>query len=83
MSLDGVLLGILGNYFRAAAEAAGYTLERTAYTTFISTVALMQSRRAEFKAMLRGLARTLGSPEHRARAVAICTDLEVPEAALS
>jgi N-methylhydantoinase B len=35
MSLDGVLLGILGNYFRAAAEAAGYTLERTAYTTFI------------------------------------------------
>src|SRR5687768_982362 len=35
VSVDGVLLGILGNYFRAAAEAAGYTLERTAYTTFI------------------------------------------------
>jgi N-methylhydantoinase B len=35
MSVDGVLLGILHNYFRAATEAAGYTLERTAYTTFI------------------------------------------------
>lgn len=35
MTIDGVLLGILNNYFRAAAEAAGYTLERTAYTTFI------------------------------------------------
>ena len=33
--LDGVMLGILNSYFRAAAEAAGYTLERTAYTTFI------------------------------------------------
>jgi N-methylhydantoinase B len=32
---DGVLLGIMNSYFRAAAEAAGYTLERTAYTTFI------------------------------------------------
>ncbi|RDJ19944.1 hydantoinase B/oxoprolinase family protein [Bosea caraganae] len=35
MAIDGVLLGIFNNYFRAAAEAAGYTLERTAYTTFI------------------------------------------------
>ncbi|MBO9354988.1 hydantoinase B/oxoprolinase family protein [Bordetella petrii] len=35
MSIDGVLLGIMNSYFRAAAEAAGYTLERTAYTTFI------------------------------------------------
>jgi N-methylhydantoinase B len=35
MSVDGVLLGIFNNYFRAATEAAGYTLERTAYTTFI------------------------------------------------
>jgi len=35
MSIDGVTLGILSHYFRAAAEAAGYTLERTAYTTFI------------------------------------------------
>lgn len=35
MTIDGVLLGIFNNYFRAAAEAAGYTLERTAYTTFI------------------------------------------------
>jgi len=35
MTVDGVLLGILSNYFRAAAEAAGYTLERTAHTTFI------------------------------------------------
>lgn len=35
MAIDGVLLGILNNYFRSAAEAAGYTLERTAYTTFI------------------------------------------------
>lgn len=35
MAIDGVLLGILNNYFRAAAEASGYTLERTAYTTFI------------------------------------------------
>ena len=34
-TIDGVFLGILGNYVRAAAEAAGYTLERTAYTTFI------------------------------------------------
>ena len=33
--VDGVTLGILNHYFRAAAEAAGYTLERTAYTTFI------------------------------------------------
>lgn len=35
MTVDGVLLGIFSNYFRSAAEAAGYTLERTAYTTFI------------------------------------------------
>jgi len=35
MTIDGVLLGILDNYFRSAAEAAGYTLERTAHTTFI------------------------------------------------
>src|SRR3546814_16616045 len=35
MSIDCVLLGIMNSYFRAAAEAAGYTLERTAYTTFI------------------------------------------------
>ena len=35
MTVDGVLLSIFDNYFRAAAEAAGYTLERTAYTTFI------------------------------------------------
>ncbi len=31
----------------------------TAYTTFISTAEKLQSHRAEFKAMLRGLARTL------------------------
>jgi NitT/TauT family transport system substrate-binding protein len=31
----------------------------TAYTTFTSTMERLQSRRAEFKAMLRGLARTL------------------------
>lgn len=35
MKIDGVLLSILNNYFRATAETAGYTLERTAYTTFI------------------------------------------------
>lgn len=35
MTIDGVLLSILNNYFRATAETAGYTLERTAYTTFI------------------------------------------------
>jgi N-methylhydantoinase B len=34
-TVDGVTLGILNHYFRAAAEACGYTLERTAYTTFI------------------------------------------------
>jgi NitT/TauT family transport system substrate-binding protein len=32
----------------------------TAYTTFYSTVERMRTRRAEFRAMVRGLARTLG-----------------------
>lgn len=50
---DGVLLGILNHYFRAAAEASGYTLERTAYTTFIKesqdfTTALLTPRGEQF-----------------------------------
>jgi N-methylhydantoinase B len=35
MSVDKVMLGILNHYFRAAAEAMGYVLKRTAYTTFV------------------------------------------------
>ena len=47
----------------------------TAYTTFISTVERMLARRAEFRAMIRGLARTLAwvaasPPEALAEAVA-------------
>jgi NitT/TauT family transport system substrate-binding protein len=47
----------------------------TAYTTFTTTVANLQSRRGEFKAMLRGLAKTLAwvagsSPEALAETVA-------------
>ena len=33
--IDRVTLGILSHYFRAAAEMMGYTIERTAHTTFI------------------------------------------------
>jgi N-methylhydantoinase B len=33
--MDKVMLGVLNHYFRAAAEAMGFVLERTAYTTFI------------------------------------------------
>ncbi|MHC4355156.1 MAG: hydantoinase B/oxoprolinase family protein, partial [Planctomycetota bacterium] len=35
MTVDRVTLGILNHYFRAAAEAAGFALKRTAHTTFI------------------------------------------------
>jgi N-methylhydantoinase B len=35
MSIDRLTLGILGHYFRAAAEAMGHVLQRTAHTTFI------------------------------------------------
>lgn len=35
MVIDNVMLGILNHYFRSAAEAMGYVLERAAYTTFI------------------------------------------------
>jgi len=47
----------------------------TAYTTFYTTAERLQSRRAELKAMLRGLARTLAwvaesPPEHLAEAIA-------------
>jgi N-methylhydantoinase B len=35
MSVDKVTMGILNHYFRAAAEAMGHVLKRTAYTTFV------------------------------------------------
>jgi len=35
MQIDRTTLGILAHYFRAAAEAMGYVLQRTAHTTFI------------------------------------------------
>jgi len=35
MAIDNVMLGVLNAYFRAAAEAAGHTLKRSAYTTYI------------------------------------------------
>ena len=35
MEIDRTTLGILAHYFRAAAEAMGYVLQRTAHTTFI------------------------------------------------
>lgn len=35
MDIDRTTLGILAHYFRAAAEAMGYVLQRTAHTTFI------------------------------------------------
>ncbi|MCG8546910.1 MAG: hydantoinase B/oxoprolinase family protein [Alphaproteobacteria bacterium] len=35
MTVDKVTLGILDHYFRAAVEAAGFALKRTAHTTFI------------------------------------------------
>ena len=35
MRIDRTTLGILAHYFRAAAEAMGYALQRTAHTTFI------------------------------------------------
>lgn len=56
----------------------------TAYTTFTTTTERLQARRAEFKAMLRGLARTLAwveasAPEALAEAVAPCfPDLPLP-----
>ncbi len=35
MAVDNVMLGVLNAYFRAAAEAAGFTLKRSAHTTYI------------------------------------------------
>ena len=35
MAVDRVLLGVLNAYFRAAAEASGYTLKRSAHTTYV------------------------------------------------
>jgi N-methylhydantoinase B len=35
MAIDNVMLGVLNAYFRAAAEAAGFTLKRSAHTTYV------------------------------------------------
>lgn len=35
MTIDKVMVGILSHYFRAAADAMGFVLQRTAHTTFI------------------------------------------------
>ena len=35
MAVDPVMLGVMNAYFRAAAEAAGYVLKRSAHTTYI------------------------------------------------
>ncbi len=35
MAIDNVMLGVLNAYFRAAAEAAGHTLKRSAHTTYV------------------------------------------------
>jgi N-methylhydantoinase B len=35
MAIDPLLLGVFSHYFRAAAEAMGYVLQRTAYTTYV------------------------------------------------
>ncbi|MFZ4405937.1 MAG: ABC transporter substrate-binding protein [Paracraurococcus sp.] len=68
--------------FVTLAEEAGATVWHSAagrgvtgYTTFTTTTALLQSKRTEFKAMLRGLARTLAwvaanTPEALAECVA-------------
>ena len=68
--------------FVTLAEEAGATVWHaaagrgvTGYTTFTTTTALLQSKRSEFKAMLRGLARTLAwvaanTPEALAECVA-------------
>ncbi len=65
--LDGSLdVAQLFEPFVTQAEDAGATVWHaaagrgvTGYTTFTTTTALLQSKRTEFKAMLRGLARTL------------------------
>jgi NitT/TauT family transport system substrate-binding protein len=65
--LDGSLdVAQLFEPFVTQAEDAGAALWHTAagrgvtgYTTFTTTTALLQAKRTEFKAMLRGLARTL------------------------
>jgi NitT/TauT family transport system substrate-binding protein len=65
--LDGSLdVAQLFEPFVTQAEDAGAAVWHTAagrgvtgYTTFTSTTALLQAKRTEFKAMLRGLARTL------------------------
>jgi NitT/TauT family transport system substrate-binding protein len=65
--LDGSLdVAQLFEPFVTRAEDAGATVWHTAagrgvtgYTTFTTTTALLQAKRTEFKAMLRGLARTL------------------------
>lgn len=35
MAVDQLMLGVLSHYFRAASEAMGYVLQRTAYTTYV------------------------------------------------
>src|ERR1044071_9692989 len=36
MAIDNVMLGVLNAYFRAAAEAAGFTLKRSVHTTYVN-----------------------------------------------
>ena len=81
--LDGRLdVAQLFEPFVTQAEAAGAAVWHTAanrgvtgYTTFTTTTTLLQAKRVEFKAMLRGLARTLAwvaanSPEALADCIA-------------
>jgi len=35
MTIDAIMLGVMNAYFRAAAEAAGFVLKRSAHTTYI------------------------------------------------
>ena len=69
--IDNILLGVLNAYFRAAAEAAGFTLKRSAHTTYVKesndfTTALLTTDGQQFAYPVATAAQTYVGIDYRA-----------------